>query len=60
VFEEAIKQNPRMVDGDDRNDMENMEDMEYQDEDENLNRKTQEKIIEKNNRKDVDRSYGNS
>jgi hypothetical protein len=65
MFEEVIKQmkrlqNPRMVDGDDRNDMENMEDMEYQDEDENLNRKTQEKIIEKNNRKDVDRSYGNS
>jgi hypothetical protein len=52
VFEEAIKQmkmlqNPIMVDGDDRNDMENME---YQDEDENhvlktmennINRKTQ-------------------
>ncbi len=54
-------QNPRMVDEDDRNDMENME---YQDEDENsvlktmennLSRKTQEKIQE-----DVDRSYGNS
>ncbi len=52
MFEEAIKQmkmlqNPIMVDGDDRNDMENME---YQDEDENhvlktmennINRKTQ-------------------
>jgi hypothetical protein len=52
VFEEAIKQmkmlqNPIMVDGDERNDMENME---YQDEDENhvlktmennINRKTQ-------------------
>ncbi len=52
MFEEAIKQmkmlqNPIMVDGDERNDMENME---YQDEDENhvlktmennINRKTQ-------------------
>ncbi len=53
-------QNPKMVDEDDRNDMENME---YEDEDENnvlktmennLSRKTQEKIQE-----DVDRSYGN-
>jgi len=47
VFEEVIKQmkrlqNPRMVDGDDRNDMENMEDMEYQDEDENHVLKTME------------------
>jgi hypothetical protein len=28
-------QNPKMVDGDDRNDMENMEDVEHQGEDEN-------------------------
>jgi hypothetical protein len=47
VFEEVIKQmkrlqNPRMVDGDDRNDMENMEDMEYQDENENHVLKTME------------------
>jgi hypothetical protein len=49
VFEEVIKQmkrlqNPRMVDGDDRNDMENMEDMEYQDEDENHVLKTMENM----------------
>ncbi len=57
MFEETIKQmkrlqNPKMVHGDDRTDMENMEDMEYQDEDENhvlktmennFSRKTQEK-----------------
>ncbi len=47
MFEEVIKQmkrlqNPRMVDGDDRNDMENMEDMEYQDENENHVLKTME------------------
>ncbi len=54
-------QNPRMVDGDDRNDM---EDMEHQGEnrnhvlttmENNPNKKTKEK-----NQKDVDRSYGNS
>jgi hypothetical protein len=66
VAKEAIKQmrrlqNPRMVDGDDRNDM---DDMEHQGETRNHVLTTMEKNPNKKNKKinqkDVDRSYGNS
>ncbi len=52
-----------MVDGDGRNDMKDMENMEHQGEDEDHVLKTMGKIPNKKkikNQKDVDRSYGNS
>ncbi len=58
-------QNLEMVDGDDKNDIKDMEDMKYQGEDEdhvsivmenNINKKKKTKI----NQEDVDKSYGNS
>jgi hypothetical protein len=54
-------QNSRMVDGDDRNDMENME---HQGENENHVLTTMENNLDKKgkikNKKDVDKNYGNS
>jgi hypothetical protein len=58
-------QNLGMVDGDDRNDMEDMENIEHQGEDEDhmlttMEKKSQKENERRKNQEDVDRNYGNS
>ncbi len=57
--------NLKMVDGDDRNDMEDMENIKHQGEDEDhmlttMEKNSQQERNKNKNQEDVDRNYGNS